>query len=75
MLTLQNISDNEFSVKSGDVFPETGCYSFVDHVDETHGDNCIIPKQVYRMMFKKGYTAPKLISCYHDVYWKLIFKQ
>ena len=71
-LNSENKLENKVIIKSGEKFKETGCYSYAGHVrdDETR---CFIPEQVHRMLFKRGEVAPPLISCYHDINWKLIF--
>ena len=58
-------------IKSGDIFEKTGCYSYLSHVDKS--EECLIPAQTGRMLFKRGEVAPNLISCRHDIYWKLVF--
>ena len=71
-MVLENPINDESYIRSGDVFKETGCYSYVSHVED-HKEHCFNPPQTNRMFFKRGETAPKLISCQHDIFWKLIF--
>lgn len=67
---LQGTKDR-YVVSSGDVFEKTGYYTLIHR--EHDGQEGFIPHQTYRMPFKRGDRAPKLISCQQDVEWELVF--
>lgn len=57
-------------VSSGERFEKTGYYALVHEDREA---TCFIPPQTYQMPFKRGDVAPRLISCNHEVRWRLLF--
>lgn len=60
-------------IRNGEKFTITGYYKYAGHV-VTSTENCFIPMQSARILFKSGETAPMLGSCPHDVKWELISK-
>jgi len=58
-------------VVTGETFRVTGYYKYDGHVKE-NSENCFVPPQDCRMLYKAGETAPPLGSCPHDIKWALI---
>ena len=55
------------SVESGKLAPMTGYYEAI------HDDgNCIILEGEKRKLLAEGTRAPKIVSCQHDVTWRLV---
>lgn len=59
-------------IKTGKPFPKRGFYSYMGHVRDD-GSKCTAPIQAKYAPFYKNEVAPTLITCNHDVYWKLLF--
>jgi len=60
-------------VTSGKQVRITGYYKYLKHLQENR-DDCFIPEQAEKMLFKEGTKAPMLGSCPHDVVWELILR-
>lgn len=71
---LQEETILNYYISSDVIFPITGYYSYHRHEDGEEHEECFVPKQANRLLFKKGEIAPKLGSCDHVVVWKLIKK-
>ncbi|RNJ75893.1 MAG: hypothetical protein EB828_03935 [Nitrosopumilus sp. D6] len=57
--------------KSGEKFPVTGYYSYADHAGLDKVDCYVSADSTGGLLFTKGETVPKLVSCPHTIYWQL----
>ncbi|MDA7991366.1 MAG: hypothetical protein MPK30_09765 [Gammaproteobacteria bacterium] len=70
-MQFNHVPKRKVVVETGQVFPETGYYSYVGHRDGG-GEACFVSKYAkWGMLFKKGMKAPNLGSCSHTVSWNL----
>ena len=54
-------------ISSGEKVQTTGFYEPLDHDD----GKCQIIEDEYNLFLDKGSEAPKILSCQHDVMWRL----
>ncbi len=70
-MSLENLTNNQIIIKSGESFKVDGFYRFAGHTSG-HDEKCFVPSSAYFMLFRSGQIASKLASCEHEVCWKLI---
>ena len=63
-------------LRSGEKFAVTGYYSYAGHADPGTAEDRCSPSTRAKggMLFAKGETVPKLLTCPHDILWKLDVK-
>lgn len=59
-------------LSSGVTVKKTGYYSYHRHEDGQEHQECFVPNQANRLLFKQGETIPKLGSCDHVVVWQFL---
>lgn len=60
------VENKDIVISSGDKVQTTGFYEPLDH-----DDGCQIIDDEYNLFLDKGSEAPQMLSCQHDIVWRL----